>query len=525
VPLIAVALLAGVYLAGLTRDLAEPWIGLHDWNGAFYSQLARNFLRYPVSIHLGMPVVAMGGDVPPPDERSIYPTHPAGLMWLVAGVFRIFGESEWAARIVPIAASVGSLLLFVRGVAGRWGRDTAIVAGLVYSMLPMSVYFGRMVDHEAVCLFFMLLALGAWDAAEGGSAPWRRRIAALIWIIAVTAGIWTDWAGTLFAGVFAIHVAHSYWRGRASIGQLALCSATVAVASLAMAIHVVYAGFGGRWSDVLAVFSSRTGRAPPDVPPTVWRYAVEDFSWPVLVLGAVGLVAAIREARRRIDGPATTAEVRRVILGSEFWILAATGALWVGLFWRQFRIHNYWLYYLGPVATLLCARGALWLRDAIGGANQMRQWGVIIAILGLVVVKAWQGTNNFFADTSIAAGDIDAFKQINAITQPADRVLMFPDPTLIDQWGVTRFRNIGPTQLAYYIDRAYDVEGYVERVASKAGAYPVYVVDLEAVGHTAAILSDLGERFACARIGNYLVFDLRRRAGAIPESADSGRTR
>ena len=52
----AIALLCGMYAYGLTRDINEPWVGWHDWNGAFFSQLARNFLRYPFDVHRGMPI-------------------------------------------------------------------------------------------------------------------------------------------------------------------------------------------------------------------------------------------------------------------------------------------------------------------------------------------------------------------------------------------------------------------------------------------------------------------------------------
>ena len=120
-----------LYAAGLSRDLTEPWVGMHDWNGAFYSQLARNLLRYPWSEHHGVPIVAVGESLPPADERSFYATHPPGLVWLVAGAFAMGGEAESVARMVPIVASLASLLLLVPLVAAGRDRETAVVVGLI----------------------------------------------------------------------------------------------------------------------------------------------------------------------------------------------------------------------------------------------------------------------------------------------------------------------------------------------------------------------------------------------------------
>src|SRR5690606_8462102 len=118
----------------------------------FFSQLARNFLRYPFDIHHGMPIVAAGEAVPPPDARSLYATHPPALVWLVAGVFQAFGATEWVARLVPITFSLAAFGLLLWLITTAWGPWTAAMAGLFYAVMPMSVYYGRMVDHEAVCL-------------------------------------------------------------------------------------------------------------------------------------------------------------------------------------------------------------------------------------------------------------------------------------------------------------------------------------------------------------------------------------
>ena len=115
----AVAIILILYAVIILRDIRDPWTGLHDWNGAFYSQLARNLLRYPFDMHHGMPVVAVGDALPQDGEWSFYPTHPPGLVWCIAVSFRIFGEHEWAARLVPILASLATLSLLIRAIQVR----------------------------------------------------------------------------------------------------------------------------------------------------------------------------------------------------------------------------------------------------------------------------------------------------------------------------------------------------------------------------------------------------------------------
>src|SRR5262249_20089142 len=155
-------------------DLTEQWVGWHDWNGAFYSEVAINLLRYPTSLHHGLPIVGMGSLPPASSDHAIYAQHPPGLAWLLAGEFWIAGHSEAVARTIPIIASLATLWLFINLVQRHFGRETAYVAGLFYALLPMSVYFGRMVNHEAVCLFLMMAAVSSWQSAVRSDRKTRR---------------------------------------------------------------------------------------------------------------------------------------------------------------------------------------------------------------------------------------------------------------------------------------------------------------------------------------------------------------
>ncbi len=95
-----------------------PWsLGDHNgWGGAFYSNIARNYLRYGYGETHFAPVVNTG--IVPARRHVYYLTHPPGIGWLVSVCFRLLGIHEWAARLVPLVFSLGTIVLLYRIGAG-----------------------------------------------------------------------------------------------------------------------------------------------------------------------------------------------------------------------------------------------------------------------------------------------------------------------------------------------------------------------------------------------------------------------
>ncbi len=79
--------------------------------------------------------------------------------WLILFFWKIFGIKLWAARLVIILFSIASIpLLYIVG--KKLTRNTFILlaACLFFTIMPISVFFGRNVQPEAPGLFFILLA-------------------------------------------------------------------------------------------------------------------------------------------------------------------------------------------------------------------------------------------------------------------------------------------------------------------------------------------------------------------------------
>ena len=510
-----------LYGAGLTYEIAEPWIGMHDWNGAFFSQLARNFLRYPWAVGHGMPVVAVGDAVPPPAERSIYATHPPGLVWLVAGAFRLFGEHEWAARLVPIAASLGSLVLLLWIVVRQCGLATALLAGLLYAVMPMAVFYGRMVDHEAVCLFGMLAAMWSWELlADPATAAARRRWLPACMVLALFGTIWVDWPGVLFAGLFAAQALIQWRRGTVRPAMAVLVCGAALLGTASMLIYLLHFGLDGRLRDLFAIFTSRTGSVDLTNAPGPEFNAVQNLTWPLAVLIGAGLIVSV--SRRPGAGavsraPAVSAEPAAPAVSAVspvpagLWAIGFTGALWMLVFWRQFSIHGYWAFYLGPICALLAARASwaacVWLR------LRYPAWGatalVMLALSAVMVAEARGALTMFAAEWYGRLPEISAWQEIHRRTRPGDRVLLSWDPIVRQQHGGYEFRNITPPQLAYYLDRPLDVERDLTGAAERARDHACYVVPWpEAFAHQAE-MRFLCSRFAVYGVGTKVVVDFR----------------
>ena len=193
----AVALTAGLAVVWSVR-ISSPWVALHDFNGAVWSQAAHNHLRAGLAQTRGVPAGFYFGPLPiPPDGYYVH--HPPILPLLITGMFALFGEHEWAARLVPIAgslASVGLLWLLVRSCAGE---RAATLSAAVLALQPMTLSIGRMVNFEPCTLPWMLAALWClrrWQRT--GRPAWRAGVLACF-----LAGLWTSWHMSLFAAALA----------------------------------------------------------------------------------------------------------------------------------------------------------------------------------------------------------------------------------------------------------------------------------------------------------------------------------
>jgi 4-amino-4-deoxy-L-arabinose transferase-like glycosyltransferase len=153
-PKLQITLIILFALILLLWDINEPWIGLHDWNGASYGQMGVNHLKYGYDTTGGIPIWGiLDGKI------KWVLRHPPGLPLMLSFSFAIFGIYEWSARLIPIAFSLASVYILYLIVRELWDEKHAVIAAFFTVLIPMYAYYGRMVCPEICVLFFALLII------------------------------------------------------------------------------------------------------------------------------------------------------------------------------------------------------------------------------------------------------------------------------------------------------------------------------------------------------------------------------
>ncbi len=144
-----ILLIIGSFTALLSTHLNKPFIGHHDFNGAFYSTIARNINRYPVSeSKLG----SVLGDGPMSTPFTYY-THNVPLYsWFLSMFFFLFGAGHFQARMLSLLFSACTLFLIYAIARELFPRKIAILALLFFATSAMFMYFSTNVFPEALAI-------------------------------------------------------------------------------------------------------------------------------------------------------------------------------------------------------------------------------------------------------------------------------------------------------------------------------------------------------------------------------------
>jgi 4-amino-4-deoxy-L-arabinose transferase-like glycosyltransferase len=113
---------------------------------------------------------------------------PMFFYWLVAISFKLFGVSEWSARLPSALAALGCLLLVFRFADKRWGRWVALWSTLILTTSVEFFLLARLVIIEMSLTLFITLALCAFYSAVHTEDGRTRRLQCLMMYLALSAG-------------------------------------------------------------------------------------------------------------------------------------------------------------------------------------------------------------------------------------------------------------------------------------------------------------------------------------------------
>jgi hypothetical protein len=382
----------------LARGITAPFLGWHELNSAMYSLFARNHVEYGLAC---TKLYCTWGDAAtPPAVPERYLNHPPLIALWTAVPLAVFGDHEWAARLVPIAASLGSVALLMRIVGRLGGPLLGTLAGFFFATLPLTVYFGRMVDHVAPVQFFTLLMLDGyleWAGVYPGDGRPRRGT----WRYAVGAalGIGTGWGAVLPATLLFAWHALRVAGGRGEARLLATLAAVPAASLAAVVLHIL-AGCGWDVGMLLALFlghgvGGEGGAQPwPAWAAVQWVHLVRNFTLPGVV-AALGATAALATALVPSGpDPRRGRFPLRGELAAAVGLTGLHGLLYVLLFKNAAWHHDYWQFFLGPFVAVSLAAFTSLAREATA-ARAPRLAGVVVVLL-LVLPLPWLATSLAF---------------------------------------------------------------------------------------------------------------------------------
>ncbi len=351
---VVLALFALTHLQGVHEAFL---FGHQGFNNGLRSIIGRNYVRHGVVELRGKPIKNVG-PVSDAKEHVVHWHHPPLVHMLVGLSFAVLGESEGAARAVPILFSLLSALLLWRLARRRLGPAGGLLAAGIFVLLPLEVEYGKMANYEPLVIALMLGAvLAAVRIREAGEDRSWPAVAALFGCTAAAA--FTDWPAFIlaaFTGLYLIAERPRRWLLFVVYG--AFCAVELFLLWKWMNLYAEHDGLYG-----LARWRAGGGTAKVALGPWLERLRARLFDYvglPVLFAAAVGAVAYAARFRRL-----------PLVAG----VFGVGGLMYLYLFKYGSWVHVFFLHYLLPAFAVLAAAGlVLAWRAGLASEPRAKAW-------------------------------------------------------------------------------------------------------------------------------------------------------
>jgi hypothetical protein len=467
--------------------------------GALRGVIGRNYLRQDLVATRFAPLQNAGPTLG--SEPSVRTNHPPLSGMLVGLSFAVLGPGEAAARLVPLVASLLTVLLLFAWVRRVWGTGTAVAAACLWSISPYVAIYGAMASYEPLVLLTWNLLLWAWARWHAGDRPRR----SMVWAgSAVIAGVWTDWpAVVLVSGLVAVEVVLVASRRPRRPAMALVLGLTLVAALAALAAYdlVVLDVSGGRFQALYAMRSSLGRWDVADVAAHIAHRTAVLLTWPLVGAagaGLAGLVAGMLRPDGRLVGPG------RVLL--PLGLLVPPFALLV-LLPQHAVIHCFSAWYLLPAAVVSGGAALAWLARTVA-----RRWGAVAGsapVIAFLGVTLWQAAlvtaDGWISDGSPLEGRPRLDYRHLALARWARSMTNAGDVLVIDP--ATKVTGVRAWFQHDRVERRIGPHDPLDRAVGRSGGTLV-LTTLERVdrGELRALLEEMGLVF----MDDVLVLDTRR---------------
>ncbi|MBI2309867.1 glycosyltransferase family 39 protein [Candidatus Collierbacteria bacterium] len=356
----------------LSINLNKPFIGQHDWNGVVYGQQAKNFFRFGY-LPLKFGATMATADIPSDDRK--YLTHYTPVLpVLISFSYRLFGVSEWSTRLIPIVASLVSVLLVMMLGKELISSGAGTLAGILMIMTPMFIYYGKNPVHEVVLLPFALLGFYSY-------LRWRRSREKKWWkilLLASTAAMLIGWSGYYAMGLIFIHGILFQPKEKMKFLQLPL----IAVALLALFLFHASILSSQAAGELRNIFFARLGGASIgliDFLIKELRYSINLFTASLLLLSMIWIFSVI-PGPSAVSSGWSNSLTRNLYKGNTIllFFLGIFGLAHIMIFRQAAWYHEYLLFPLLPFIAIASA-------EVIQrGINQLRSG--MAQLIGVTVI-------------------------------------------------------------------------------------------------------------------------------------------
>jgi hypothetical protein len=398
----ATLLAATVLAALLAIEIDAPWQYIHDDNGAWTQAVASAHLRAGLGATRGQDFFVRRAD----DALVPYLHHPPLFSLVVAAVYALTdAHGVVATRAIAAACHLAALLGLAR-LAGILYPGDALrraLALVVFAVVPMSAFFGKMPFNEPLGLAFVTWACVATASFRARGEPRMLGTAVALWALACLSS-WPAFA-ILFAifGLFAaewllprgggtrtagarVPDAHGVAEARAAAGARGATIALAATGAAMLALVLGHLAWAARGEITLFGAANHWG-VHGLTPARFLRSIGKAFDLHRMYFANVPFVLALvwvaRTLARLVRAPASVAPASRLIAAG--WLGCA---LWALAFLQQITNHGYGQFWFLPFEALAAADAAAAAWRSLAPRPRLRAALATLAIAGTLVSSA-----------------------------------------------------------------------------------------------------------------------------------------
>ncbi|OLP15633.1 hypothetical protein BST81_25095 [Leptolyngbya sp. 'hensonii'] len=147
-------------------NLQSPILGIHSWRQADTAAMARNF--YENGYNFLYPQVDWGGNSSGYCETE-FPIYS----YIIALIYKFTGVFEAYGRLLSIIFALIGIYFLYRLIEDYLGKKTAFWSCLIYSILPLNIYYSRTFQAESMTLMAGIISIYGFSCWLNSGKKWQ----------------------------------------------------------------------------------------------------------------------------------------------------------------------------------------------------------------------------------------------------------------------------------------------------------------------------------------------------------------